>query len=90
MSVLFLCSVFAEFADRAVSQHDFQAEDVIARNAVFQAAWTAGIGGDVTAEGIVRAAGRIGRIKESEAFALVLKFGGIHCWLDRRRQNPSR
>ena len=59
----------AESDDRAVGQHDFQAEDVIAGDAVFEAARAAGVGGDVAADEIVRAAGGVGRIKQAAPLA---------------------
>ena len=55
----------AEADDGAVGQNDFEAEDVIAGDAVFQAARAAGVGGDVAADEIVRAAGGVGRIKQA-------------------------
>ena len=64
----------ADADDGAVGQHDFEAEDVIARDAVFQTARAAGVGGDVAADEIVRAAGGVGRIKQAALFNGFLKF----------------
>ena len=66
--VLFLCVRPPSADDVAVGQNDFEAEDVIARDAVFQAARAAGVGGDVAADEIVRAAGGVGRIKQVSVF----------------------
>ena len=52
-------------SDRAVRQHDLQAEDVIASDAVFEAARAAGVGDDVAADRIVGPAGRVGRDNNS-------------------------
>ena len=70
----------ADADDRAVGEHDFQAEDVIAGDAVFQAARAAGVGGDVAADVVIRAAGGIGRIKEA-----VLSTASCNCFRDDAR-----
>ena len=72
----------AEADDGAVGQDDFEAEDVIAGDAVFQAARAAGIGGDVAADEIVRAAGGVGRVKQAAPLDGFLKISGVHARLD--------
>ena len=62
---LVLVRAAAEADDGAVGEDDFEAEHVIAGDAVFEAARAAGVGGDVAADEIVRAAGGVGRIKQS-------------------------
>ncbi len=42
-----------ELHDVTICQDDFKAEDVIAGDTVFQATRPAGIGGDITPEGII-------------------------------------
>ena len=63
----------AEPRRSAVRQHHFQAQHIIARDAVFQAARAAGVGGDVAADGAIRAAGGIGRIKQPALFDRLLQ-----------------
>ena len=63
----------AEADDGAVGEDDFQAEHVIAGDAVFQAARSAGVGGDVAADEIVGAAGGVGRIKKPRFSTAVLQ-----------------
>src|ERR1035437_3685754 len=66
----------------AVGEDDFKTEDVIAGAAVFQTARAAGVGGDVAADEVVRAAGGIGRIKQSAPLDPVLKLFGVYARLD--------
>ena len=61
---LVLVGASAHAGHGAVGQHDFEAEDVGAGDAVFEAAGAAGVGGDVAADAAVLQAGRIGRIKK--------------------------
>src|SRR5208283_712202 len=72
----------AEALNCAVGEDDFQTEDIIAGDAVFQTARTAGVGGDVAADEVVRAAGGVGRIKEAAPLDPVLKMFGVHARLD--------
>ena len=58
----------AEPDDGPVGERDFEAENVITRNAVFQTTGTAGVGGDVAADEVIRATGGVGRIKQSAPF----------------------
>ena len=58
--VLFLCVRPPSADDCAIGQNDFEAENVIASDAIFQAARAAGVGRDVAADEIMRAAGGIG------------------------------
>ncbi len=68
--------------DRAIGQDDLKPQDILARNAVFEAARAAGIGGQVAADEIFRAARRIGRVKQLPFFHLRLEVcsddGGLH------------
>src|SRR5882724_12636121 len=68
--------------DCAIGENNFETENVIARDAVFQTTRAAGVGGDIAAEKIVRAAGRVGRIKEPAALAPFLKSRCDHGWLN--------
>lgn len=68
--------------DCAIRQHDFQAEHVIASDAVFQTARPARVGDDVAADGIVRPARRIGWIEQSEFLYSFLKFGSDNAGLN--------
>ena len=61
---LVLVGASAQADDVAAGQDDFQTEDKIAGDAVFEAARAAGVGGDVAADGAIGAAGGIGRIVE--------------------------
>ena len=72
----------AEPDDAAAGQNDFEAEDVIAGDAVFEAARAAGVGGDVAADEVVRAAGGVGRIKQAAPLDGLLKFFRVHPRLD--------
>ena len=74
---LVLVRAAAEAHDRAVGEDDFQAEHVIAGDAVFQAARPAGVGGDVAADGTVRPAGGIGRIKQALRFDCLLQASAV-------------
>ena len=68
----------AESRNGAIRQHHLQPQDIIARDAIFQAARPAGIGSNVPAEGTVGAAGGIGRIKQSRLFYRILERFGDH------------
>jgi hypothetical protein len=71
-----------ELDHRAVSKDDFEAENIIAGDAVFEAVRAAGIGGDVAANKIIRAAGGVGRIKESAFLNSRLEFLRVDARLD--------
>ena len=58
----------AQLDDLAAGLDDLQTEDKIAGDAVFEAARSAGVGGDVAADGAVGAAGGIRRIVEALFF----------------------
>ncbi|MDB6016790.1 MAG: hypothetical protein JWR19_1279 [Pedosphaera sp.] len=58
-------SAAAESHHRAIGQDDFQTENVVAGNTVFQATRAAGIGGDVATKSAIGTAGGIGRIEEA-------------------------
>ena len=61
----------------AVGQNDFQAHDVIARDAVFQSAQAAGIFRDIAADGGNFHRARIGRIKQTRR---VRGVGDLQAW----------
>ena len=63
-----LMGASAQLDDGAAGQDDFQTEDKIAGDAVFEAARAAGVGGDVAADAAIGAAGRIGRIVKALLF----------------------
>jgi hypothetical protein len=72
--------------DVAVGQHNFQPQDVMARDAVFQAAWPPGVGGDVAAQTAILQAGGVGRIEQPARPRLRLEFAGQHARLDHRHE----
>ena len=78
---IFMCAS-AEPDDGTVGEHDFEAEDVIAGDAIFEAARAAGIGGDVAADEIIRAAGGVRRIKEAALLNRFLQMLRVHARLD--------
>ncbi len=57
--------VAAEFDDLAIHQHHLDFQDVVGRDAVFEAMRAAGVHGDVAADGAGELARRIGRIEEA-------------------------
>ena len=63
----------ADARNGTIGENNFEAEHVIARHAVFQTARAAGVGGDVSADGAIRAAGGIGGVKQSAFFDCFLQ-----------------
>ncbi len=80
----------AELDDVAVGQNNFEAEDIIARDPIFQAARAARIGGNVAAEGIIDAARGVGRIEKFLPLDGRLKPPRCSPLAGRWRQNPWR
>ena len=80
-AALVLHRASADAHQRAVGERDLQAEHVISRDAVLQAARSAGVGGDVAAERAFLQAGRIGRIEQAVLAGLRLEFAGDHAGL---------
>lgn len=68
--------------DGAVWEDDFEAEDVVAGDPVFEAARAAGVGGDIAAEGAFAEAGWVRRVVPSEFADLVLEVAGDDAGLD--------
>jgi hypothetical protein len=66
---------------RAVGEGDLQAEHVVARHAILQAARSARVRRDVAAERTFLQARRVGRIKQTELARLRLEFPGDHARL---------
>src|SRR5208283_5460388 len=64
----------AEPDDGSIGENDLKAENVVAGDAVLEAARPAGVGGNVAADEIVRAAGGIGRIKQTAFLDGLLQF----------------
>src|ERR1700744_2161639 len=75
-------SATTEADDGAIGKDDLQAQNVVAGDAIFEAARSSGIGGDVAAKRIVGATGRIRGIEQPALFHDGLKFGGIDERLD--------
>ena len=72
----------AEPSDRAVGEHDFKAQDIVAGHSILEAARAAGVGGNISAEGAIGAAGRVRRIKEANFFDCILQILGFDSGLD--------
>ena len=70
----------AEGHERAVGQHDVEAEDVVGRHAVLHAAQAAGVGGDVAADRADLVGRRVRRVPEA-----VLARGGLHLRVEGTR-----
>ena len=68
----------------AVSQNYFQPEYVIARDAIFQAARTAGIRGNVSTNGAIGTARGVRRIKEPLLFNRILQLRRNHARFNNR------
>ena len=66
----------AGLQDAPIRQDHGQAEHIVAGHAVFQAARTAGVAGDIPADGRMADAGRVGRVEKSHLFDLGLQVGG--------------
>ena len=79
---LVLVRASAEADERAVSQRDFEAEHVVAGDAIFEAARATGVGGDVAAEAAIRATRGIRRIEQSLLLHGILQRLGVNARLD--------
>ena len=77
-ALLVLVRAPAALQHAAVSEHDFEAEHVVARHAIFQAARAAGIRRDVAAEAAFLQRRGIGRIEEPELPHCGLQLAGDH------------
>jgi len=71
-----------EADDGAIGEDDFEAEDVIACDAVFEAARAAGVGDDVAANGAFTEAGGVGRIEQAALLDCILEGLGFDARLD--------
>ena len=65
----------AERRDRAGRQHDLEPKHIVTRDAVLEAARTAGVGGNVSSDAAVRAVSRVGRIIQPIVLDSVLQLG---------------
>lgn len=68
--------------DGAVGEDDFEAKDVVAGDPVLEAAWAAGVGGDIAAEGAFAETGRVGGVVPAEFTDFFLEFAGDDAGLD--------
>ena len=71
----------AEVGDTSVGQHDFESHDVIAGDAVFEAAEAAGVFGDVAADGADLHRTWVGRIEETVLIRRGIDGGGDYAAL---------
>ena len=70
----------------AIGQHHFKTDHVIARHAVFQTAWAAGIRRDVSTNSAIFHARRIGRIKQFLRAHRGLQISGKYARLNHRNR----
>ena len=66
----------------AVGEDDFEAHDITTGDAVLQAAWAAGVGGDVSTQGAFLEGGGIGRVIPADVVGGVLEIDRNHAGLD--------
>ncbi len=79
---LVLVSASAQPEDGSIGENNFEAEHIVSRDAVLEAAGATRVGADVAADDIVFPAGRVGWVKQALLFDCVLECLGINAGLD--------